>query len=130
MEFQIDNELKKEASYLVEQSHIANFLESEQISILSTPAMIGFMEHTCRLAVDSNLPPNYTTVGTLVNISHLAPVPIGEKILVKIKLKHQDRRKLVFHVECWWKNTKIGQGEHERFIVDKQKFLKKLRQIL
>ncbi|MHA2060538.1 MAG: thioesterase family protein [Candidatus Ranarchaeia archaeon] len=127
MEFKIDQNLQGTKEFLVEQHHIADFLGTGDLAVLSTPSMIMFMEHTCRVTADEQLNAPYTTVGTKVNISHLAAAPKGAKILVKVKLEKQDKRQLAFQVEAWWKDTKIGQGIHERFIINRDHFIEKLK---
>ena len=127
LDLRINTNLTREETYQVIEPLIAKFLDNEGISILSTPSMISLMEQNCRLAADSQLPPTFTTVGTHVNIKHLAAVPKGETIIVKIALKTQDRRRLTFTVETWWKETLVGNGIHVRFIVNKADFLSKLK---
>ena len=127
MEFNIDPNLEGKKDFVVEQHHIANFLGTGDIAVLSTPSMIMFMEHTCRVTADEQLNPPYTTVGTKVNISHLAAAPKGATINVNVALKTQNKRQLTFNVEAWWKETKIGEGIHERFIINRDNFIEKLK---
>ena len=127
LDLRIDPNLKKEETYKIDESRVARFLDNDGISILSTPKMIELMESNCRVAADAYLPSTYTTVGTHVDIKHLAAVPKGETVRVKITLNSQDRRKLIFSVETWWKETLVGKGVHERFIVNKEEFLEKLK---
>ncbi len=127
MDFTLDPHLSSERQFIVEEHHIAKFLGTGDIAVLSTPSMIMFMEHTCRLAADEQLQDPYTTVGVRVDVSHLAPAPRGAIVKIEVKLKNQDGRKLTFEVVAWWKNTKIGEGTHERFIIDRNQFIKKLK---
>ncbi|MHA1665547.1 MAG: thioesterase family protein [Candidatus Njordarchaeales archaeon] len=119
--------IKKEMEFTVREEDTASFLGSGDVSVLSTPAMISMMENTSRLLVQEKLPEGYTTVGTHVDISHLKAAPLGAKIIVRSELIKQEGRKLLFKVEAFWKDVKIGEGIHERFIVNREKFLKKLR---
>jgi len=118
-------ELTKE--YMVRSEDTAKFLGSGDVEVLSTPAMIAYMERTALEAVQSHLPKNLTTVGIRVDVKHLRPAPKGGKIRVTAKLIQQDRRKLVFEVKAFWNEELIGEGIHERFIVDRERFLAKLR---
>ncbi len=127
MDFTVKEDLELEKKFAVGEEHTAKFLGSGDVEVFATPAMIAFMEHTCRVAADSELPEGFTTVGTKVCISHLAAAPKGASIRVHCKLKRQEGKKLVFDVEAWWNNTKVGAGEHERFIINRKKFLEKLR---
>ena len=122
--------IKKEMEFTVREEDTASFLGSGDVSVLSTPAMISMMENTSRLLVQEKLPEGYTTVGTHVDISHLKAAPLGAKIIIRSELIKQEGRKLLFKVEAFWKDAKIGEGTHERFIVNREKFLKKLRNSL
>lgn len=126
MTIKLELGLTKILEYLVEEKDSAKFLGSGDVSVLSTPAMIAMMENTARLAVEDKLPAGYTTVGTKVNISHIAPAPIGARIRVIARLIKQEDRRLVFSVEAYWNEKKIGEGLHERYIVNKQRFLSKI----
>ena len=66
-----------------------------------------------------------TTVGTLMNVSHISATPVGMEVTAKSELLKVDGRKLVFHVEAYDERGKIGEGEHERFIIDNEKFQNK-----
>jgi len=92
--------------------------------VLSTPSMIGLMEQTSLRAVMPHLDDNESTVGTMVHIWHRAAVKIGETVQVHAKLIERDRRKLLFEVKCTWGDTVVGDGTHERFVVDLSKFKK------
>ena len=114
-------------NYLIKSKHAAKNVGSGEVEVLSTPAMIAFMERTARQTVESRLPEGDTTVGTRVDIRHLSPVPIGENLKVTAKLVGIDKTKLTFKVKAEWRNEVIGTGQHERFIVNKEKFLQKLK---
>lgn len=90
--------------------------------VLSTPSMIGLMEQTCLEGVMPHLDDNEQTVGTMVHIWHKAVVPIGEEVTIRCKLIEQDRRKLLFEVEVTGGGKVIGDGTHERFVIDMNKF--------
>lgn len=117
-------ELKK--SYTVSQEHSAKHVGSGELMVLSTPSMIAFMEETALLCAQQGLNSNETTVGTHLDVYHIAPAPVNEEIQIYAKLLKIDGRKLVFWVEAKWKDKIIGYGIHERFVVDKQKFLAKI----
>jgi fluoroacetyl-CoA thioesterase len=91
--------------------------------VLATPRMISFMERVAHLSVLPLLAEGQSTVGTIVNIRHLAATPVGMEVRVRSELVEVDRRRLRFKVEAWDGVDKIGEGEHERFIVDYQRFL-------
>ncbi len=96
--------------------------------VLSTPRMIGQMEQTAHAAVLPFLAAGQTTVGTLVNIKHLAATPIGMTVRFRSELVEVDRRRLVFKVEAWDEVEKVGEGLHERFIIDEARFTARLEE--
>lgn len=90
--------------------------------VLSTPFMIGLIEQTSLRAVQPHLDTTESTVGTMVHVWHRAAVKIGETVKVYAKMTERDRRKLLFEVKVTWGDTVIGDGTHERFVVDLSKF--------
>lgn len=121
----IEKGLKGERELLVTESNTAEALGSGSLAVLATPAMIALMEKTARLSVAPFLEEGQSTVGTLVNVKHLAASPVGMKIRCTAELIDIDRRRLVFKVECHDEAGLIGEGEHERFIIDEEKFMAK-----
>lgn len=109
----------------VNESNTAEALGSGSLAVFATPSMIALMEKTARLSVDPFLEEGQSTVGTLVNVKHLSATPVGMKITCSTELVDIDRRRLVFHVECSDEKGIIGEGEHERFIIDAEKFMSK-----
>jgi predicted thioesterase len=91
-------------------------------SVLSTPAMIGLMEHTALESCVPHLDANEQTVGTMVHVWHRAAIPTGQPVTIRTRLIEQDRRKLLFEVACVAGDKIIGDGTHERFVVDMSKF--------
>ena len=75
------------------------------------------------MAVFPLLPPGQSTVGTLVNIRHLAATPVGMAVRFRAELVEVDLRRLLFKVEAWDEVEKICEGQHERFIIDLERFL-------
>jgi len=90
--------------------------------VLSTPAMLALMEQTSLRSVMPHLDASEQTVGTMVHIWHRAAVKIGETVKVYAKLIERDRRKLLFELKVTWGDTVIGDGTHERFVIDLSKF--------
>jgi predicted thioesterase len=90
--------------------------------VLSTPSMIGLMEQTSLRSVMPHLDASEQTVGTMVHIWHRAAVKIGETVKVHAKLIERDRRKLLFELKVTAGDTVIGDGTHERFVIDLNKF--------
>lgn len=119
--------IEGERRFKVTEEMAASFIGSGDVAVLSTPSMIALMEIVARDSVQPYLPPEETTVGIAVNVRHLAPAPVGGEVTVKSKLIEVDRRRLVFEVKCLYGDTVVGEGTHERFIINRQKFLEKLK---
>ena len=122
MDFQIPSNLSKQLEFVVEEKYLATFLGSGSVEVLSTPSMILFMENVSRIMIDEVLPDTHTTVGTQVCIKHLSACPKGSKVIAKTSVKEQNGKKIIFNVEAWFDDVKLGEGIHERAIIDKKKF--------
>lgn len=94
--------------------------------VLSTPAMIAFMEQTAMKAVEACLNEGEGTVGTEVNIKHLKATAVGKTVTCTATLQEVNGNRLLFHVEADDENGRIGEGMHERFIIDNRRFKEKL----
>jgi fluoroacetyl-CoA thioesterase len=119
--------LKHEVVRLVEERFTAFHIGSETIKVLSTPSMIGFMERASLELVQPYLAEGQTTVGTLVNVRHLAATPMGQAVRVISEVVEVEGRRLVFHVEVWDAQEKAGEGLHERFVIDMERYLKRVQ---
>lgn len=104
----------------------ASRLGSGGVDVLGTPVMISLMELASWEAVQPLLEPGMTSVGTVVNVRHLAATPVGDVITVRSELVEVDGRRLVFRVEAWDSVDRIGEGSHERFIVHLARFLERV----
>ena len=93
-------------------------LRHEAIRVLSTPDMIRLVEQTAIEAVVPSLAPGQATVGTRVDIAHLAATPVGMTVTITVELTEVDRRRLAFRVSVRDELDEAGKGTHERFIVD------------
>ena len=93
-------------------------LRQDPIRVLSTPDMIRLVEQTAIDAVQPHLPPGQTTVGTRVDIAHMAATPVGMTVTITVTLTEVDRRRLAFRVEVKDEVDEAGKGTHERFIID------------
>jgi predicted thioesterase len=111
---------------VVEVELTAVHLGSGSAAVLSTPMMILSMEEASHAAVAPHLPLTQSTVGTVVNIKHLAATPLGMKFYAEAELVEVDRRRLRFKVTAYDEKEKVGEGEHERFIIDIDKFAERL----
>lgn len=117
--------IKGKASCVVTDKITAESVGSGGLDVLATPIMIALMEEAALKSVRPYLEPGTDTVGTRLDVSHDAATPIGMQAWAESELVEIDRRRLVFNVKAYDETGPIGQGRHERFIVDMEKFTAK-----
>lgn len=100
---------------------------SDMPPVFATAMMVGFIEQTCILALQPYLSPEQRTVGTHVDVSHVAATPVGMAVTARIELVSVEGRSLLFKVACHDEAGLIGEGTHRRAIIDAARFLEKLK---
>jgi predicted thioesterase len=113
-------------TFKVEEYHLATHLGSGTARVLATPWMIAFMERTAHQLVAQQLPEGYSSVGILVNIRHLAPSPLGSPIQVTAEVLSIEKNRVLLKLEAWDGVERIGDGTHERAIIEVARFLKRV----
>lgn len=98
------------------------------VEVFGTPMMIALMENAAWRAVAEHLDEGQVTVGTLVNVRHLGATLLGQQVRATAELIEIDGRRLLFKVEAYDEQKKIGDGQHERTIINLEKFLQRLGQ--
>lgn len=91
--------------------------------VFSTPALVGLMESAAVKALEGSLQAGQTSVGSRIDVRHLAATPVGMKVRAQAELTAVEGRKLTFKVQAWDEAELIGEAEHERFVVDESRFL-------
>ena len=109
----------------VTEEKTAQAMGSGTLPVFATPAMIALMENTASKSVEAKLDEGAGTVGTLINVKHVAATPVGMDVTCETKLVEVDRKRLVFEVKAYDAAGVIGEGTHERFIIDNERFLAK-----
>lgn len=109
----------------VTNENTAASLGSGLLDVFATPAMVALMEETCMKSVQGELEAGCGTVGTGLTIHHVSATPVGMQVRCVSKLVEVDGRKLVFDVQAFDEAGLIGQGTHERFIIENEKFFSK-----
>ena len=128
MNFSVKVGSTKERTIRISSGQTTSFLWEGE-NVLSTPSMIAEMEETCRLLLKEQFMPlgDWDSVGTLVNIRHLAATPVGARVEFKAKVVSVDARRVLFDVEASDSLERIGDGKHERFIINVPSFRDKFR---
>ena len=129
MEFPVKVGASKERTITVNSNQTTSFLWEGE-NVLSTPSMIAEMEETCRLLLKEQVipDPEWDSVGTVVKIEHLAATPVGAKVFLKAEVISADGRRVMFDVEARDNLEKIGQGTHERFMINVPRFRAKFNE--
>lgn len=117
--------IKGQGETMVTRENTAKTVGSGELDVFATPAMIALMEEIAYKSVAGELDAGMGSVGTLMNVKHVSATPVGRKVTCQTELTEVDGRRLVFHVEARDEAGLIGEGVHERFIVENEKFQKK-----
>jgi fluoroacetyl-CoA thioesterase len=119
--------LTAELNHTVTDADSASKWGSGLVPVYSTPALVGLMESTSVAALGGCLSPGQTTVGTHIDLRHLAATPVGMEVRARAELTGVAGRKLVFKIQAWDAVELIGEAEHERFIIDEVRFLDRIQ---
>lgn len=116
-----------EESYVIKNENSAENMGSGDLAVLSTPSLVAFMENAAKNYLNKFLPEELGSVGSNININHIAPTLIGKSITVRGKITEVIKEKIIkFSIEAYEKDKKIGEAEHTRVIINNTKFLEKL----
>lgn len=121
----MEPEITGKQTITVTEDKTAAVLGSGGLFVFATPAMIALMENTASKSVADALEEGQGTVGTLIEVKHTAATPVGMEVTCETKLVEVDRKRLVFEVKAYDAAGVIGEGVHERFIIDNEKFMAK-----
>lgn len=110
---------------VVVEDNTAAKVGSGSLPVYATPAMLAMIEHAANESVQPHLEEGCGSVGTKLDVSHVSATPLGMKVYAETELIEIDRKKLVFSVKAYDETGLIGEGVHERFIINNEKFLAK-----
>lgn len=117
---------KYTSTMIVEEKHLACNVGSGDLPVFATPMMMALMENAAMLCVADELEEGASTVGGQISSSHLKPTGLGKTVTATAELISAEGRKLRFKVSASDEGGLIGEGEHLRFIIDKEKFMSKV----
>ena len=123
MEFPVKLGTAKERTITVSSNQTTSFLWEGE-NVLSTPSMISEMEETCRMLLKEQVIPDrqWDSVGTVVEVKHLAATPVGAEVTLKARVTSFEGRRVMFEVQAFDRLEKIGEGRHERFMINVPRF--------
>ena len=108
----------------VSADRTADAMGNRGVKVLATPFLVGLLENACHAVIGPHLPAGAGTVGTMVEMRHLAATPVGMNVRAKATLLETNGKRYLFAVEAWDDKDKIAEGKHERVLVlDMEKFL-------
>lgn len=119
-------EIKSTIQEVVTEEKTAAVIGSGSLLVYATPAMIALMEKTSAKLVEPFLAEGEGTVGISVNIKHISATPIGMTVTCNSELVEIDKKRLIFKVEAFDEKGIIGEGIHERFIINNDRFMEKV----
>jgi predicted thioesterase len=115
-----------EVDVVVQPADTADALGNAGVHVLATPRLVALLEQAAIRAVEPHLPPGAGTVGTRIDVRHLAATPVGMRAVVRATLREVDGRRLVFDIEGHDEAERIVEGTHERFQIDQARFLARI----
>jgi len=118
--------LSGKSEMIVNEEDLVSQLGGIGINVLSTPRLIQLMEAAAIEAIHEAIPSDQLSLGTWVKIKHLSPTPLGMKVIAHALLNAVDKNRLFFLVDAYDEKGKVAEGEHERILVSKERFLQKV----
>lgn len=118
------------AELIVGEEHTAPRVGSGLVHVLATPVMINLFEAAALDAVDQYLPAGYQSLGTVLNVRHIAATPVGMKVVSTARITRIEGRTVHLFVEARDEREVIGDGQHERVVVNVEKFSQRIRRKL
>jgi len=115
------------ANLVVGEEHTAPRVGSGKVHVLATPVMINLIEAAALEALDRHLPPGYQSLGTRIDVRHIAATPVGMRVFAEASITRIEGRKVFFSVEARDLQELIGEGAHERVVVNVAKFDERVR---
>ena len=126
MNIEINKEFNK--TYLVQENNTAKNMGSGDLDVLATPSLVAFMENSAKEYLNTFLPEELGSVGSNININHIAPTLVGKEITVQGKITEIIKEKIInFSLEAYEQDKKIGDATYTRVIINNEKFLSKLK---
>jgi fluoroacetyl-CoA thioesterase len=122
--------LTGKAEMIVQREDLVSHLEAGMIAVevLSTPRLVQLMEASAMKSIQKFLAPDQISLGTQIKLKHLSPTPIGMRVTAHAILKEVEKNRLLFWIDAFDDREKVAEGEHERVVVSKEKFLQKVDQ--
>ena len=110
------------AELRIGEEHTAPRIGSGRVHVLATPVMINLFEAAALAAIEQRLPPGYQSLGTVLNVRHIAATPVGMKVIAEARVVRVENRTVFFSLTANDERELIGDGDHQRVVVNVAKF--------
>lgn len=118
--------LTGKSEMIVKEEDLVSKLGNIPVAVLSTPRLIQLLESAAVVAIRDFIPPDQVSLGTEVRMKHLSATPLGMKVTANALLKGIEKNRLFFLVDAYDEKEKVAEGEHERVLVSKERFLQRI----
>ena len=118
--------LTGKAEMVVSEEDLVSQLGRIEIDVLSTPRLIQLLEAAALEAIQGFIPPDQISLGTTIQMKHLSPTPLGMKVSAHALLKEVEKNRLLFWIDAYDEKDKVAEGEHQRILISKERFLQRL----
>jgi predicted thioesterase len=118
--------LSGKSEMMVKDEDLVSQLGKIDVDVLSTPKLVQLMEAAAIETIHKFIPSDQLSLGTHLKIKHLSPTPLGMKVVAHALLKEVNKNRLLFLVDAYDEMEKVAEGEHERILVSKERFLQKV----
>ena len=105
----------------------ARHIGSGGLRVFATPAMVLLVERACTGLVQPHLAQGQSSVGVSIRLRHLAPTPLGQRVRARVEVVAVEERLLTFKAEVWDDREQVGEGEHQRAVIDVERFLRRVQ---
>ena len=118
--------MAREETFLVQEDETARHIGSGASRVLASPWLIAFMERVSHRLIAEQLPEEFSSVGVLINVRHVAPTPVGSQVKVRADVTEVDGSRVTLNVQAWDHVELIGEGSHQRIVIDQERFLRRV----
>ncbi len=130
MELDLQPGVTGTAEIVVADEHTAPRVGSGMVHVLATPVMINVIEAAALDAIERRLPAGYQSLGTVLNVRHIAATPVGMKVTARVEVVRREGRTVFFSVLVFDEKETVGDGTHERVVVNVEKFAERVKRKL
>jgi len=120
--------LTGKSEMIVKDEDLVSHLGDVPVEVLSTPRLIQLLETAAIEAIHDFIPPDQVSLGTELKIKHLSATPLGMKVTANALLRGIEKNRLLFLVNAYDEKEKVAEGEHERVLVSRERFLRKVKE--